>query len=350
MENMETNDGPATRTLIDRLISKPHGFNLFQAISLLERAQPHASAIGTRDGTGEAVRLKAFVTLGFPGSDVYRVGLEPQTKPRYTLSTGVLTLAGQNAPLPVPFTEMVIARTAARDGATADFLDIFNHRFLSFLYRGRKKHFMGLNWQAPQTTALASSLDNLSALGLKAGIAAPGGERAWLRHAGLLAGAPRSMSGLMTLLSDRFGVRVTGRQFQGAWRPLAEQDQSLLSGGIQAPRLGESAVLGRRVWDQAAGVVLEIHDLSQRQLQSFLPGQSQHTLLTWLVRRYVQQDMGVELVLHPKAAEKHPLILGGGDSSRLGWTSWILTSAAPADGKEPCRFALQEHAGVPAAH
>lgn len=35
-----------TKAIIDRLLTAPQGFNLFGAISLLERAAPEAAAVG----------------------------------------------------------------------------------------------------------------------------------------------------------------------------------------------------------------------------------------------------------------------------------------------------------------
>eukprot|EP01034_Spumella_vulgaris_P007185 gene7185-9147_t len=166
---------PPAGTLTGRLASRPHGFNLFQAISLLERAAPDMPAVGQGHGEPEAVRLNAVVSLGFQASDVSAVKAGSDSGEAFTLLSPVMSLAGAQGPLPLPFTEMVLERKAARDHATADFLDIFNHRFLAFLYRSRKKHHMGLNWREPQDSALAGSLDALSALGLRAGVRGPDG-------------------------------------------------------------------------------------------------------------------------------------------------------------------------------
>jgi type VI secretion system protein ImpH len=269
----------------------------------------------------------------------------------YTLSTAVISLAGAHGPLPLPFTEMVLERTAARDHATADFLDIFNHRFLAFLYRSRKKHHMGLNWQSPQSSSLATCLDSLSALGLKAGIRAPKGEATWLRHAGLMGGAPRSMTGLLAMLSDRLGVTATGQQFCGGWRYLEPRDVARLgsSGAHRPPRLGRSAVLGKRVWDQSAGISIVLSGLSLRRLRRLLRGGEEHELVRWMVRRYLQQDIGVEMVLRVEAREIKPSVLGQKEALRLGWTSWLVGQSPYTGNLPPARFRLHDNAAPAAA-
>jgi type VI secretion system protein ImpH len=338
---METDERPPSNALIRRLLERPHGFNLFQAISLLERTQPHLPAVGTRGDDPSAVRITSVVSLGFPGSDVSKVTFSQQPQAAYRLSTGVMSLAGAHGPLPVPFTEMVIARTAAKDFATADFLDIFNNRFLAFLYRGRKKHNMGLSWEPPQLSAVAACLDYLSALGLKAGLHARSGEVTWLRHAGLLAGSPRSMTGLLTLITDRFGLVADGYQFRGDWRDLEPRDVVRLGALRGGPHLGVNAMLGTRVWDQSSGITIAVHQLSMNRFNDLLPGGLIHALFAWVVRRYLQQDVTVELVLSLDVAAHRPFALGSENPTKLGWTSWLTGVAAPLKSLKPAKFTLQ---------
>jgi len=385
---MGTDDRLPATALIARLIANPQGFDLFQAISLLERAVPHARALGRGNGAGEAVRLAGSVSLAFEPSDVRSVrrgGLrdEPRNdvdnrarvearadsstdsrtdsrtdssddhstppvgdehephaahhpragqRPAYTLSTAALTLAGANGPLPMPFTELVLEANAKRDFASADLLDIFNHRFLSFLYRSRKKYAPGLNWRSPHASAIAACLDTLGNLGLNGGQRGPHDERLWLRHAGLLSAAPRSMTGLLALLADRLGVPVRGAQFVGGWREIDAGDSLRLARvGSRAPRLGGQSVLGRRAWDQAAGIRIEFADLSRERFSALLPGGRDHALAQWLIRCYLQQDFDVEFVLK-LAPQRVSCALGGPRAARLGWTSWVAGGALRSSG------------------
>ena len=371
MEAMGADDRLPAAALIARLTANPQRFDLFQAISLLERAAPWARPLGRGNGAGEAVRLSGFVSLAFEPSDIRSVRLnplregtmgsasgasDPHYAPRqtYTVSTPVLTLAGANGPLPMPFTEMVLERRAARDHATADLLDIFNHRFLSFLYRSRKKHAPGLNWRAPDASALASCLDALSNLGLRGGVRGPQGARLWMRHAGLLSAAPRSMTGLLAMLSDRLGLRMRGAQFVGCWRAIDERDSLRVARpGSAAPRLGGTSVLGRRTWDQAGGIRIDFLDLSQERFAALLPGGRDHELAAWLIRCYVQQDLDVQFVLN-LAPQRTACVLGGPSAPRLGWTSWVTgahgstSSNGPVRAPAPVRLTLRAAAAAAA--
>lgn len=310
--------------LIERLYSQPQGFNLFQAISLLERHAPERAAMGTGVGLDEAALLRGSVSLAFAPSDVVSVQPAATPKDRSTLTSAAMSLAGANGPLPLPFTEMLLQRRPAKDRAALDFLDIFHGRWLAFLYRSRKKHHIGLNWRAgQQDNPVARTIDALSGLGRAEGARGPLGEVARLNHAGLQNAAPRSMLNLLTLLSDRLNLSFKGRQFLGGWQDLDMVDQVPLGRAV----LGQQAVLGRRAWDAAAGIELIVVAVPMLRLPSLLPGGQDHALMGWLLRRHTQSELQVRLVLQPEA--KVSALIPGLGQARLGWTSWLTPSTRP---------------------
>ena len=315
---------PSELALIDRLYSRPQGFNLFQAISLLERHAPDRAGLGTGVGLDEAVLLRGNISLAFAPSDV--VSVQPPSTPegRSTLTTAAMSLAGANGPLPLPFTELLLQRRAPKDRAALDFLDIFHNRWLAFLYRSRKKHHIGLNWRAnQQDNPLARTIDALSGLGRAEGARGPFGEVARLSHAGLQNAAPRSMVNLLTLLSDRLSLRIKGRQFVGGWQNLDWVDQPPVGRAV----LGQNAVLGCRAWDAAAGIELTVDATPISRMQDLLPSGRDHLLMAWLLRRHTQSELQVRLVLQPQAQASASLL--GLGKARLGWSSWLTQGGDP---------------------
>jgi len=330
--------------MITALRAAPQSFNLFQAISLLERSEPARTAVGCGLGLDEAVRLAAQVELGFAASDIASVAASGRAGPPLTLRTAALTLAGAQGPLAAPFTELLLARRRQRDGAGLDFLDIYNQRLLGFWYRARGKHHLALQ---PATGAagtlapLERSVDALSGLGRAEGARAPGGGVGWLRHAGLQGAAPRSMTSLLTLLRDRLGIAFTGRQFMGSWQPLARCDRACLLGPAPAagassarrpgPRLGlgQGAALGARAWDQSAGIALTAPPLAADRFAALLPGGEQYPLLAWLVARHLQRALTVTVSLQlaplPMCRLAGPAADAPGPAMapRLGRTAWL---------------------------
>lgn len=333
--------------LIDELLREPQRFDLFQAISLLERAAPGRAPVGTGVGVDEAVRLGAHVDMAFAPSDIASLratdkadGNEPG--PQWVLRTPALSLAGANGPLAAPFTELLLERRAQRDLAGLDFLDMFNQRLLGFRHRARARAHLAL--QPAGAKPLLTVIDQLSGLGRSAGARGPAGEAAWLRHAGLQNAAPRSMASLLALLRDRLGLPFTGEQFIGGWHALAPRERARLQGsrtrrsGRCAARPGVS--LGSRAWDQAAGFALAAPPLRRAQLAALLPGGERFALLEWLVARHLQGDFAVTLTLALSEAPASRLGASSPIAPRLGRSAWLSSRAGTAASYRPARFAL----------
>ena len=331
----------ADTQLIPALLEQPQGFDLFQAISLLERAgmaDGHA-ALGTDHGT-EAVRLSSHISLDFDASDVRDARRGAVTGEPYTLSTPVLSLLGQAGPMPSAFTEMVIARNAVRDFATAEFLDIFHHRLLSLFYLGRKRHRPSVGGDA-NTASIGSATRRLC--GSTEQVPRDAGR--WLRHAGLLAGAPRSIASLCTLLADRFQISFRSEQFVGRWLPLESDDLTLLGAKNCAPALGQNALLGRQAWDQSAAIRLYAYDLPLPRVMQLLPGGEQHEAFKATVRDFMPSALSVEVWLTPAAETVTAASFSTTGRPRLGWNAWVAErsardTAASTETPPPARFSF----------
>ena len=159
------------------------------------------------------------------------------------------------------------------------------------------------------------------------------------------------MTGLLAMLSDRLGLVVRGTQFCGSWRSLESRDLTHLgrTAAHRAPRLGQSTVLGKRVWDQSAGIALEISGLCLNRLRQLLPGGQDSNQVRWMTRRYLQQDLDIDMVVHVAAREVSPTVLGSKEPLRLGWTSWLVSGSTRVGALPPVRFKLNEVAALKAA-
>ena len=116
------------------------------------------------DPTAEAVRFRSTFSLAFPPSDVVaienvktesiedefeqlirRANGEEKTP---TVTVSMFGLGGAHGPLPHLMTEWVLERSRARL-FLRDFLDIFNHRLVSLLFRVRRSCRLGTEWDIP---------------------------------------------------------------------------------------------------------------------------------------------------------------------------------------------------------
>jgi type VI secretion system protein ImpH len=242
--------------------------------------------------------------------------------------------------MPAAFTEMVIARNAVRDFATAEFLDIFHHRLLSLFYLGRKRHRPSVGGDA-NTASVGSATRRLCGSTEQA----PRDAGRWLRHAGLLAGAPRSIASLCALLADRFQITFRSEQFVGRWLPLESDDLTLLGDEARAPALGQNALLGRQAWDQSAAIRLHARDLPLPRVMQLLPGGEQHEEFKATVRDFMPSALSVEVWLTPAAETVTAASFSTTGRPRLGWNAWVAErstrdTAASTETPPPARFSF----------
>lgn len=305
------------------LFDEGHGFGFFQAVRLLEAIYPDRVPPGEGlEPEREVVRFKSRVGLDFPASEVDRVR-EPRRDEPAEMEVSILGLAGVQGPLPATVTQTVIERSFHKDHAFRDFLDLFNHRLLSLLYRARKKHRPALDRRSPDEGRVARCLFALIGLGepgLRGRTAAP--DRMLLSYVGLLLPHPRSMVGLERMLQDALGVPVAVVPFRGRWLELEPEDRTRLGrpGRGTNHALGVDAVLGSRTWDQAAAFEVRLGPLAAAELLDLLPVGRGYRMLRALARFYVDDRYDVDVRLSCRPGEVPELRLGRAGDTRLGWS------------------------------
>jgi type VI secretion system protein ImpH len=318
------------RSLADWLFAEPYRFDFFQAVHLLELMRPDAQPVGEGSEPGlECVRFHSRVSLGFPASDVHQVSPPADGESAAEMTVNFFGLSGPQSPLPLPFTELILERIARKDTGLRDFLDIFNHRLVSLMYRTRKVHRIAFTTKSPEQSAAARYLYSFLGLGqpsLHNRMAVR--DRALLYYAGLLSKQPRSAAGLERMLCDHFQVKARLHQFQGSRRAIEPRQWTFLGITGQNQVVGESAVLGTHVWDQQGSFEVELGPLRLNQFLDFLPGGSAYLPLSELTRFYAGAQLEFSFRLRIEATQIPESRLG---SARLGWTSWLKTHSFDRD-------------------
>jgi len=337
---MAGTDGRRDLALSARLAREPYRFDLRQAVRLLELVSPRHVPLGAgSDPRREAVSLRGSLSSSFPASDIE--ALSPgtaETRPEMTAT--FLGLGGAFGPLPPPLTARVLERVRQRDDAGRDFLDLFNHRLLSLLIRHARLFAPVMQDAAaaemPARTPLTALL-GLATLPRDHATSRLGNVAAGLLEAaGLLNQRPASAHAVERLLAAYFGLPIRVVPLRGRWLTLDRDQQACL--GRPSATLGRGAVLGRHVWDQAAGIRLEIGPAEPDVAMAFLPGGAAHAALATLIRfmlgdaldievrlsvpRHLvpQGSLGLRQSLRARHGQRPPL---GPTGSRLGWTAWL---------------------------
>jgi type VI secretion system protein ImpH len=326
---MATERGRTDRSVAERLESEPYRFDFYQAVSLIERMRPDSASVGSGvDATKEAVHFTSASGLDFPASDVATIQA-PETKTApWRMRVAFLGLGGVQGPLPHAYVERLLSRKS-RNIALRDFLDIFHHRLVALMYRVRRKQRIALDGRPPETSTAAPMLAALAGMGTKGlenRLAVP--DRDMLRYAALLAQRPRSAIGLERMLSSYFAVPVRVRQFVGKWQQLEPDDVTRIGLDGQAHVLGESAVLGSRVWDQTGRIALVVGPMDYERFRDFLPTGTALAAFRGMTALYLGPEMEFSVQLVLRARQVPSPSLNSAQPVMLGWTSW-LGSARP---------------------
>ena len=326
--------------LIDQARAEPYRFGFFQLVRLLRL---HYSRAGRMDPEtrphDDPLRFRSLLSLGFPASEVNDLDFEnakqpsARGEPLTSVEVTFMGLVGPSGVLPRAYTEMLINRhIQLRDDAAHAFMDMFSHRMTAVFYEAWQKYRFHIEYERRGSADVETYLLNLLGFGpslvRKLHARQPGSVRRELFgfFSGMLSQRPRNRLNFESILRFYFGVPCRVKPFHGQWLNV-ETGQRTRLGGKHA-QLGQSAVLGRRVWDYQACVKVELGPLTLAQYQRFMPGQAAHSELISLSRFYlgIENDVALELVL---AADSIPTPRLGAQvgNVRLGWLGWLKDNA-----------------------
>jgi type VI secretion system protein ImpH len=313
----------------DWLFAEGFRFEFLQAVRLLEyfsSADTNQVRQGNPLGEGsdpdlESVQLRAKVGFNFPPSEVFSIAPANAEIRRPELIVNFFSLAGAAAPLPDWVAELLQAQLRSRNTGLRDFLDIFHHRLLSLLYRVQMRHRLWLEWKSPEQSSQAGYVLTFAGLGLpelRGRLGIPDNDL--LPYAGLYWQRPRSTIALEHILASSFSVRVAIRQMVGLWRKVEPDDWTRIGTTGQNQKLGQTVILGKRIWDSQGCFEVTLGPMTLPHFQSFLPPGLSFKRLRSLVRLYAGNLLETDVCLMLAAGEVPQTRLG---FSRLGWTSWI---------------------------
>jgi type VI secretion system protein ImpH len=311
--------------LADRLLDEPYAFDFFQAVRLLGWMYPGREPVGYDADPGqELVRFRAEQSLAFPASDIADITAPSQSPSgQAELTVEFMGLTGPMGTLPRHYTAHLADRSARQTtAALKDFLDLFNHRFISFFYRAWEKYRFPIAYERGQSDRFSvylMSLVGLGTAGLQKRLSFA--DDVLLYYSGLLSQRPRSAAALQQILADYFEAPITIEQFTGEWFLMNADALSSLGG--ENSQLGVSAALWQEVFDPQARFRVVVGPLPWRQFREFLPDGSGYRDLLELTRFVAGDDMNFEVQPLIETPDVPPCALGVDSGVRLGWAMWL---------------------------
>ncbi|WP_213994641.1 type VI secretion system baseplate subunit TssG [Arsukibacterium sp.] len=284
------------------LVASPADYDFYQAVYQVERQlsaeQKQWHGVG-RDAfpAAELVRFKAEQHLGFAGQPINKANSRTNSDDKLALELYVsfLGLTGPSGVLPQHYTEMVLQRLKQRDGAMRDFYDMFNHRLISLYYRAWEKYRFACQYEIADgvNDPFSKLLQQLTGCQDNLG----------LYYAGAFSQRNRPAQFLQQILTDLLGANSRVVSLSGRWLAVDATEQSRLSGRTlpegQNGALGQTTMLGQRVWDVSSALVIEV-DAPAAKLPALLPGGNRYQLIQQIVSRYLDPHLQVRLVIKGK--------------------------------------------------
>ena len=326
---MAGEDRPTSNPVVVQLLANARGSSFFQLLRRLER-QLRCTPIGHSDlPADDPIRFGQKASLAFATSAIE--GFKPAAgKEAPKLFVNFMGLLGPNGPMPIHLTDFVRERVErAKDPTLASFLDLFNHRMVSFFYRAWACNQPTVSWERSGDwdafTRYVSSLFGIGLDGFRNRDPIPDSVKCY--YAGRLACSTKNADGLQAVLEEYLGVPVEIRQFVGEWVPLPPECCCRVGESPETGSLGQTLVAGSRTWQCQHRFRVRLGPMQFDQYRRFLPGGEGIKRLTDWVRNYVGDEF---------AWDVQPVLLAGdvpgtqlGSAGNVGWTVW--TASGPID-------------------
>lgn len=335
--------------LIDQACAEPYRFEFFQLVRLLRLHYSRAGRIDPETRPhDDPLRFRSQLSLNFPCSEVSELFFEHPHKvssdgKRLTeVQVTFMGLVGPSGELPRPYTELLLDRHIQhRDDAAHAFFDLFSHRMTSLFYEAWQKYRFHIEHERKGSSRFGGRVLDLLGLDLQARSKLFDRPDAALRpellsyFAGLFIQKPRNAVNLQSLLGFTFDLPFCVRPFAGRWLQLGCDQRSRL--GRTNSALGQSAVVGARIWDYQSCIRIEIGPMELADYERFQPGTPDYQLLIRTLRFYLGLELDCQIAPLLKRDALPLARLGRAGNVVLGRKGWLKHRARRS---KPDRCAL----------
>lgn len=355
---MGTQSGRKATGVIGRLYQEPWRYSFFQAVRLIQNVfgrkkeiQKKLQPVGTGAAPAqEIVKFSSPPSMAYSTSDITAVSdTRHEAVSAVEMKTSFMGVAGTHGALPTHYTEFMLKRQRAKDTALRDFYDLFNHRAISLFYRAWQKQRLPFSYETHKVHGSPDRVDlitnallafvgrRVTAQDTRDSIS---NSEKILFLGGVYASSQRSPVTLAGVLSDYFKVPVNIEQFVGEWGEMYEDDCTYLGycngRAGQKNRLGDSAIIGTRVYCVESRFRIVIGPLKNEEFERVKPGSKGLHTLCEFARGYIGPNVKFDLTmkLDVSAASSARLKGPGSEPSNLGWNTWLISrNRVPKEGR-----------------
>ncbi len=335
----------------DAAVSRESFFRRVRRMDALNPGWPRIGhALMPRD---ELLRFRQVPHLVFAPATVARAGVglkRAGNREVEELMVYFMGLLGPGGPLPGVYTDAVLSKAKGvphpdllqkgtgeseyrSDSGPAAFIDVFNHRFISFFYRAAVSPNKAVDYDRESESRFHAFVGSFLGLGtpeVQNRMDVP--DAAALYFSGHFSAPTRHGEGLCKIVGDYCGIRARLEPNVGHWVEVPPGDTTELGAKRSGGGLGGGALLGSRFWDRTMKFRLVLGPMGLGEYETFAPGGATLKAIRSLVLLYCGHELSCELQPVLKKEEVPPLKLGAG--SRLGFTTWLKSGPMAKDADE----------------
>lgn len=326
---MASQDRSTANHIVYDLVKNSEQYSFFQAVQLLNDYNILVTDDEGKETLKETlIQFSVNPQLIYNKSDIETVNLK-QTNEKLIaqMSVNFLGLYGAASPLPAFYSEGILQ---AKDGgdSTKEFMDLFNHRMISLVYKCWEKYRYYQQYKfSSELNGSSDSFTNwmFALCGLVEPEQRNDPDVDWNRllpFIGMLGMRCHSVSVIESILRfyyqfKNFHVCSNMQRFV-----LIEDDQQNRL-GEQCSTISDDIVLGNLVEDRSGKFRIKITELSYERFIQFLPNGENYASLRKIVDYVLRDQLDYDIELQLVKYEVPELSLSNHNQEKLGWTTWF---------------------------
>jgi type VI secretion system protein ImpH len=312
---------------LDSLVANSKQYEFYTLVKLLLKNAPEKVPPGKKGPyRKELIRFRSNPSLAFPSTDIEGIEtMSHESREKLAVMVNTLGLFGSTSPLPAHYSESILHEIDEQN-MPRQFLDLFNHRLISLLYRVCDKYNYLNHYRSDVSDAYSVKI--LSFMGLGNVNKDKNAVLEWNRLlplARLLSGQGRSAKTLERALTAYFGCHCRIESFIPEHVALDPDQQTRLGSGNNS--LGRTSIAGKSILSSSTRFRLHIGPVNYETYLRFLPGKRWHAALRELMATLMTDSLAYDVWIKLKADNVPSVQLSEKMPARLGWTSWVGRSS-----------------------
>ncbi len=307
--------------LVNQIVKNHSDFNFFQVVRLIEEASEvyNRLPIGYHHSMeDEALHFNTALSLIFPVHDISNINQPGGKKSYYEMSVSFLGIFGQTGALPEFYTEQMQRQARKKHTELADFLNLFNHRLISFYYRAWEKNNLFFSYQRSLKRGTIENKNNQTLKDSKLNK-----KHIMYYYAGFFSQWPRNAINLAALLSDYFELPIKVSEFEATSQILPKNSCSLLSYAHKNNQLNREVFLGRTLCSFQSKIQINIGPIDYTKFSELFPTKEKISAIYELAKFYISDGIILDIRLILSANSMPPLILTHKPMMHLAWNTWL---------------------------